>query len=422
MCSDPQKNDDGQEFACGNCNECVSGEKFDWTARVVAETNTQRWGGVVSLTYDGSEASKNGTLSYRYSDIQEWIQRLRNKTCGDVRYLVAGERGSRRDRVHWHVIIWGAENLFALGQWADFHAQYNGGYLPSHGPQKPYLVEHTHEKRLVWSEWPFGHVYTDVVTTETANYVLKYAYKERFNAKRSKGTAREGKGEVHSSSFFRMSKKPPIGETYILTEIARLAAKKAVNPLMRITIPGHAYWWKPKYKNGETYREGLGIIYNHCMEKTGKPPAGWLAMMSNLARTDIGVKHMEHIGETINGTAQEKAELWFNTRKRPYTPTKPEYCNRVFPCSACLQAVLHKTSWVSNKQILQATIAAAEERYRRAKNTGYTPSVLDAEESEIDAYRIETQGRNLSCLFPRASEKPAGEITEYKEGKRLFGE
>lgn len=74
----------------------------------------------VTLTYDNERLPKNKAESLKYT--QKWLKRLRKKH-GKLRYFLVTERGSKRGRLHHHLILWSEEliKLKPLERWRTMH-------------------------------------------------------------------------------------------------------------------------------------------------------------------------------------------------------------------------------------------------------------------------------------------------------------
>lgn len=291
MCTNPIDLGNEVKVACRSCNACLNARKNDWVARAVAETNQQKWGGVFNLTYENEGRASDGGRAFRYKDVQDWIKRLReavaeknNGIRPEFKYMICGERGSDKNRVHWHCLLWCEESLFDLGEWADFRLQWRGGFLPSDGPQKQFHItpQPDPDHRKVWSEWPHGHVTIDDMSEKSIVYALKYILKDQFNEEKSKGTARFTRSNRHGASFFRMAKKPPIGETWLLDQIARWDVRNSVPPSLILRVPGYTgYWWPTKIMR-ETLIDGVRAINERLNEETGRDAPQWSTLLSTV--------------------------------------------------------------------------------------------------------------------------------------------
>lgn len=170
MCLAPITLQDRTQVACRHCEWCRSNRLNDLVGRCIAEQCTASSSYSVTLTY-GGDGPESAIL--RYADVQLMLKRLR-KDGYTVRYICAGEYGSKKGRAHWHII------LFFYGR----------------APQIPI------ESRFDWSFWPHGFVYFQNPDYKGFRYVMKYALKQI-----------DDKGAVKSLS---MSKKPPLGYQFFM--------------------------------------------------------------------------------------------------------------------------------------------------------------------------------------------------------------
>ena len=176
MCVSPILIDvDGRSHlvACRHCWSCLRDRKMDWIGRSIAEQKASSSSLAVTLTYCGGGASSRTLV---YSDYQNFIKRLRSSGYR-VRYIVAGEYGTKKGRAHWHAITF-----------------YTGT-----SPQV------TLDRRVDWSFWPHGFSYFQRPDYRGFAYLLKYIFKDTNN----------------DEGHFAMSKKPPLGDTYFDQEARR---------------------------------------------------------------------------------------------------------------------------------------------------------------------------------------------------------
>lgn len=251
MCTNPitatDKSTGGTvEFACRVCNECLSARKNDWVARAMAEKATSNEAVAIELTYRNNP---DGTLpdaakAFKYADVSAFLKALRQayyrqyKARGEIRFIVAGERGSKKDRVHWHLILFADKPITALGQWSDFL------FKKLDGPQISVMGRKA--RMIHWQYWPHGHVVVKEPDAAGMAYVLKYAMKDQFNVVRSKGTMRESKSENHGASYFRMSKYPPIGQRFLEERCDDMEARLVVPTSPVLAVPNYKGYWWPK--------------------------------------------------------------------------------------------------------------------------------------------------------------------------------
>lgn len=110
------------EVPCGKCPPCKLRRVQGWVFRLQQEENRCLCAHFVTLSYDTNHVpiTKNGFMTLRKSDVQNFFKRLR-KMVPDVKvkYYLAGEYGTKRSRPHYHAIIFNVtdRNLYAKA-WA----------------------------------------------------------------------------------------------------------------------------------------------------------------------------------------------------------------------------------------------------------------------------------------------------------------
>ncbi|AXH76137.1 MAG: replication initiator protein [Microviridae sp.] len=165
------------EVACRNCWQCCENKINDWVGRCIAEEQDAVHTTVYTLTYGGDDKvtgvpTELGASILIYSDVQKWLKRLRFAGY-PLRFLLCGENGSLKGRVHWHVICF----------WQDKVPDYKNGIRNFNDPF-----------------WHHGFTMAEDLyepKEKAIRYVCKYLQKSEGN-----------------SSFLRMSKKPPLGDGY----------------------------------------------------------------------------------------------------------------------------------------------------------------------------------------------------------------
>jgi hypothetical protein len=185
MCIEPQYLHAASAFvSCRNCWQCRNNRVNDLVGRCIAETKTSDQVLAVTLTYAG-DTTHAQTLVYK--DVQDFLKRLRKTKGRKVRYIVAGEYGTKKGRAHWHIILF-----------------INGTPVPVAKTKKDRLPNEvyfalTKQDRILWSPWSdyHGTVFVQLPDYGSFAYVLKYCLKD-LEAKNSR-------------SHLAMSKKPPLG-------------------------------------------------------------------------------------------------------------------------------------------------------------------------------------------------------------------
>lgn len=157
--------------ACRHCRVCRDNRVNDLVGRCIAEQSTASKTFAVTLTYGNGDSPEAALL--RYSDVQMFLKRLRNNGY-KVRYICAGEYGTKKGRAHWHII------LFFYG----------------HSPNWQI------EARVNIPEWSHGFCYFQHPDYRGFRYAIKYALKS------------DAEGSVKALS---MSKKPPLGYEFFMS-------------------------------------------------------------------------------------------------------------------------------------------------------------------------------------------------------------
>lgn len=189
VCDEPDRIDGKrssvpQWVACRKCKKCLNTRHTDLAGRAMAESLVSEQTVALTLTYADWTGSRAQTLQYR--DVQLMLKRLRRDGY-QVRFLVAGEYGSKRQRPHWHCVL------------------FFNGKAP---PMPPVETKKQH-----WKYWadvsagnsksdnrPLGFVFVQKPDFHGLRYVVKYAVKDDQTGKTTRKV--------------QMSLKPPLGAAY----------------------------------------------------------------------------------------------------------------------------------------------------------------------------------------------------------------
>lgn len=393
MCTRPiQQN--GNTFACRTCDECISTRRYNWVARAMMEKALHPHCLVLALTYDDTtEHNRDSAQMFQYLDIRRFLARLREaiKAAGKpdgVRFLVAGEQGSRNGRCHWHIILYSQTDLTQIGTVMGLVGNKSErqvikyrSYMLSAGKQK---------RRLNWSMWPHGYVTFQEPDVGGMHYVLSYCLKDQFTAAKSKGTMREAKAENFGTGLFRMSKRPAIGEQFLFNKFADLDKEGACLPALSFKVPGFHGIYQPSGSFRKKALWGLVALNQRALYTTGRDAPQWSSLLSscqdNQADLEILInvktEEQETDGELVQQLELRSKEIdWFakvgEARRK---------CGRVVPCAGCLARLHH--SQVKDKYGLERVLVETFD----GANFSYT---IDGEE---DAYhrRARTYGQGLN--------------------------
>lgn len=217
---------------CGKCYNCRVNNINDWTFRLNVELKQSYSSTFVTLTYDHkhlrySAAKRSATLYKR--DVQLFFKRLRkslNKTYGSqpllqrIRYVVAGEYGSKNKRPHYHILLFSG------------------------------LPEEELQRRVIdaWAidSKPIGNVYFGDVNQTTVSYVVGYIADKEANREYSNQFGVD-------PQFIEFSKY--LGAAYITSDLALWHNETKDNAFMEryfVMMEGRKYRM-PKYYKDRIY-------------------------------------------------------------------------------------------------------------------------------------------------------------------------
>lgn len=280
------------EFACRVCNACLATRRHQWLARAMAEKASWPFALAVTLTYnDETESNRDGAAMFRYSDVRAFVKRLlsaaRYKAKTEdlgfvprVRFICAGEQGSRHGRCHWHLVLFSDVDPCLLGD----VSRKSGPVLLRQDMISPERESGgTEVKRLAWSMWEHGFCVMQEPDAEGLAYVLKYCLKDQFTVEKSVGTAREHKAEAFATGLFRMSKTPAIGEAWFWHKMERLLSTGSVLPALKLRVPDMRNYWVPSGLTRKRLLWALAAINRMVLWDTGQNAPQWGALLASVA-------------------------------------------------------------------------------------------------------------------------------------------
>lgn len=139
---------------CGKCIECLQQYSDVWSFRIMRECNLHDKSCMITLTY--AQAPVTGVQK---RDFQLFMKRLRKAISPlRVRFFVSGEYGSKFNRPHYHVIVFG---------WFPPDCEY---FFSRNGHS-------VYKSDFVAKIWQHGYVSVEEVTLESAKYCAKYLQK-----------------------------------------------------------------------------------------------------------------------------------------------------------------------------------------------------------------------------------------------------
>lgn len=154
--------------ACGKCVECLQQKSTEWSFRIMDEAKQYNKNCFLTLTYN------DDNLPYTFSefeilphyptllksDLQKFMKRLRKHIYPQkVRFFACGEYGSKGQRPHYHVILFG---------WCPDDLQYF---------QKDKKGSILYRSAMIEKLWKFGFSSIGELTVDSAKYCAKYMQK-----------------------------------------------------------------------------------------------------------------------------------------------------------------------------------------------------------------------------------------------------
>lgn len=137
----------------------------------------------ITLTYENTPITKNGFMTLKKKDIQDFMKRLRKHHKEKLVYYAAGEYGGDTNRPHYHIIMFNA-NMDTVNK-----------------------------------AWKLGHIHFGEVSEASVGYCLKYISKT--------GSIPVHNRDDREKEFQLMSKG--IGKNYLTEKMAKWHKKDLVN-------------------------------------------------------------------------------------------------------------------------------------------------------------------------------------------------
>lgn len=348
MCTDPITMDD-KTFACRRCDECIATRRHNWVARAMAEKSLHSHAVCITLTYsDDTDHGRDAASMFCYADVSAWLKRIRAAAARmakshrwnvvpNVRFVCAGEQGDRNGRCHWHVILYSNFDVSRLG---DFTLR--GRPVTS---RRDLLTEGKRKRRLHWSLWDYGFVTVQEADQGSFNYVLSYCLKDQFTYEKSQGTMREAKSENFATGLFRMSKRPAIGEAWLVQEMERLDRLGAVLPSLSLRVPDFHGYWVPSGTMREKLLWHLAALNRRHVFRFGCDAPQWSSLLASCKDNESDLEILN--GEINKEEPDPKAEaLKLERRIQSQRDHRADEinrikgrCGKVIPCEGCLASL-----------------------------------------------------------------------------------
>ncbi len=304
----------------------------------------------LALTYDEETgANRDAARLFCYDDVRAFLKRLLSaaryewKKAGGlvpkIRFLCAGEQGSRTDRCHWHLILFSNIDLRDLGR-----VTYFGNLVTDKEKMMSGIGKKANKVRLHWSLWGRGFVSFQEADQGGMAYVLSYCLKDQFTHEKSEGTMREAKAENFATGLFRMSKKPSIGEAWFQAKMERLHEAGAVLPNLQLMVPGRKVPWEPSGEWRKRLLWSLVALNKAVLWKTGKDAPQWSALVRSCEENEFDRRILD--GKIWYEKAQAERDAFAALKQRAAASGREfalterrRKCGRRVPCPECCNSL-----------------------------------------------------------------------------------
>lgn len=174
-------NINGIDVACRRCWQCNQKRIDDVIGQCIAEREYSKTTVAVTLTYADKQHEEwniyendikpvMNTISIYYKDFQDFLKRLRKRY--KVRFICAGEYGTKKGRAHFHCILFFKEELNLEQYYKNFEERVNKTKFP--------VSQYASKQRFVWEYWKHGISYfQETDGYKGFQYVLKYMLKDQ---------------------------------------------------------------------------------------------------------------------------------------------------------------------------------------------------------------------------------------------------
>jgi len=307
----------------------------------MAEKTQHRHTLILALTYaNDTQAQRDAAAMFCYADVQAFMRRLRQAArragqSAGIRFIVAGEQGDRNGRCHWHMILYSDVDIRTLGEFSICGRQVTD-------PNRMMTLPNN-EVRLDWTIWGQGFVTLQEPDERGMAYVLSYCLKDQFTVEKSRGTARQANVENFATGLFRMSKRPAIGEKFLVQKMEALDRKGAVLPNLNIKVPGLSGYWQPHGSFRKKLLYHLVALNKRIEWATGAPAPQWSSLLANLAHSPADRSILDGKPDAEQYEAPEDWDRDFINRARSAKEYARldvrERCGYALPCRACLDGL-----------------------------------------------------------------------------------
>ena len=186
------------QVECGRCMACRMSRAKDWAVRCVMESKLHDKNSFVTLTYDNEHLPTGNTLVKR--DLQLFMKRLRKKFGAGIRFFACGEYGTKYQRPHYHLLLFG------------FDFPDKTPWKSSKGAKFGHNFDNVvYRSASLEGLWTFGFSTVGSVSYESCSYVSRYILKKQRGEKDENSVYRK---QNILPEFTLMSRKPGIARSF----------------------------------------------------------------------------------------------------------------------------------------------------------------------------------------------------------------
>lgn len=385
--------------SCRTCDECVATRRRGWVARAMAEKALHPQTFAVTLTYhDETEFTRDGARFFRYDDVRLFLAGLRRQIAyhtqetAALRFIAAGEQGSRNGRCHWHVILYSDVDLLTIG---EFSAPW--GVVTA---ESDIVAPPGKDMPRNWSMWPHGFVQVQRPDAGGMHYALSYALKDQFSVAKSEGSNRISRAEQFATGVFRMSKSPPIGAGFIDAAIYDCYSGGYVLPKLQLQIPEWRGYWVPTGILRKRLLEGMRRVNASLEAQHGRSANQWRPLVLSLQENEGDLEALGVIPESDPDEEQIETKVKRAAKEAAAANTIREIvrtCGGSLPCLQCCRGLPDQELWSFGVRFKEAGSSVLE---------AFT--VAGQAKLNEQGYRNKSNGINRACqLRDTASRKRA---------------
>lgn len=216
---------------CGRCSECLNQRSKMYALRCLMEAREHEEVCSLILTYDNDHLGDN---VLNYDHVSSFLKRLRRyveyRYGKTIRYFLTGEHGAKKDRMHWHMLVFG----FRPHKQRERIVGYPGGQN---------RTETRYMSLKLQELWKQGYVDVTDFDDTHAFYIARYVQKKFVTGSdldstikqpmREKKNCSSGLGNEyffkHMKTFLREGKIEVAGHTYAIPRCFKDLMKKLVS-------------------------------------------------------------------------------------------------------------------------------------------------------------------------------------------------